>query len=164
MDLTQFNQLGAAEATAAVAHCVAIPAWAEALVAARPYASLTALYHRAEQLTHAWQANALTQALQAHPRIGEKALGEAKEAALSRTEQAAMQQAGGALQLAMLAANQTYEQRFGRVFLIRAKGRSGEEMLAELRRRLNNDDITEQQEALAQLREITLLRLMESIA
>ena len=74
-----------------------------------------------------------------------------------------MQQASGTLQLAMLAGNQTYEQRFGWVFLIRATGRSGEEMLAELQRRLNNDAESEQREALAQLREITLLRLKESI-
>jgi 2-oxo-4-hydroxy-4-carboxy-5-ureidoimidazoline decarboxylase len=36
-------------------------------------------------------------------------------------------------------------------------------MLAELQRRLNNDAASEQREALAQLREITLLRLKESI-
>jgi len=59
--------------------------------------------------------------------------------------------------------NQAYEARFGRVFLIRAKGRSGEQMLAELQRRLQNSDPAEQQEALDQLREITLLRLKETI-
>ncbi|WP_312546041.1 2-oxo-4-hydroxy-4-carboxy-5-ureidoimidazoline decarboxylase, partial [Pantoea eucalypti] len=59
--------------------------------------------------------------------------------------------------------NQAYEARFGRVFLIRAKGRSGEQMLAELQRRLQNSEVTEQQEALDQLREITLLRLKETI-
>lgn len=163
MDLNDFNQASTAQAQAAIVHCVAIPAWQQALVAARPFASLTALYTTAQQLALAWQGDALRQALSAHPRIGEKAQGAGKEAALSQQEQAAMQQANGALQLAMLAGNERYEQRFGRVFLIRAKGRSGEQMLAELQRRLNNDEETEQQEALAQLREITLLRLKESI-
>lgn len=163
MDLNDFNQASVAQAQAAIAHCVAIPAWQQALVAARPFASLTALYTTAQQLALAWQGDALQQALSAHPRIGEKAQGAGKEAALSQQEQAAMQQANGALQLAMLAGNERYEQSFGRVFLIRAKGRSGEQMLAELQRRLNNDEETEQQEALAQLREITLLRLKESI-
>ncbi|MEX5585767.1 2-oxo-4-hydroxy-4-carboxy-5-ureidoimidazoline decarboxylase, partial [Pseudomonas lurida] len=68
-----------------------------------------------------------------------------------------MQQADSALQQAMQQGNQAYEARFGRVFLIRAKGRSGEQMLAELQRRLQNSDPAEQQEVLDQLREITLL-------
>ncbi|MDU6434980.1 MAG: 2-oxo-4-hydroxy-4-carboxy-5-ureidoimidazoline decarboxylase, partial [Pantoea sp.] len=68
-----------------------------------------------------------------------------------------------ALKQAMLAGNQAYEARFGRVFLIRARGRSGEEMLAQLQRRLSHDEETETREALQQLREITLLRLKESL-
>lgn len=164
MDLVSFNQLSPEAAQAAIAHCVAIPRWQQALVAARPYATLAALHAEAERLAALWQADELEQALSAHPRIGDKVAGAGKEATLSRNEQAAMQQADGALQLAMLVGNQTYEQRFGRVFLIRAKGRSGEEMLAELQRRLNNDAESEQQEALKQLSEITLLRLKESIS
>ncbi|MDI9224073.1 2-oxo-4-hydroxy-4-carboxy-5-ureidoimidazoline decarboxylase [Pantoea sp. EA-12] len=163
MDLASFNQAAEADAQAAIAHCVAIPGWQQALVAARPFDDLTALHSAADRLAQNWQREELEQALSAHPRIGEKAQGVGKEASLSRNEQSAMQQADGALQFAMLAGNQSYEQRFGRVFLIRAKGRSGEEMLAELQRRLNNNDETEQQEALTQLREITLLRLKESI-
>ncbi|MDF7660644.1 2-oxo-4-hydroxy-4-carboxy-5-ureidoimidazoline decarboxylase [Erwiniaceae bacterium L1_54_6] len=163
MNLESFNQLSPAEAQAAIAHCVAIPAWQQALVAARPFASSAGLIAEAEALALRWQGAELEQALSAHPRIGEKARGEGKEATFSRSEQSAMLDADGALQFAMLAGNQRYEQRFGRVFLIRAKGRSGEEMLAELQRRLNNDAATEQQEALTQLREITLLRLKESI-
>lgn len=163
MDLVRFNQASAVEAQAAIAHCVAIPAWQYAVVTARPFDNLTDLYSAAASLAQQWQGEELEQALSAHPRIGERAQGGGKEAALSRNEQSAMQQADGALQFAMLAGNQSYEQRFGRVFLIRAKGRSGEEMLAELQRRLNNDAEAEQLEALAQLREITLLRLKESI-
>ncbi|HBZ17702.1 2-oxo-4-hydroxy-4-carboxy-5-ureidoimidazoline decarboxylase [Candidatus Pantoea floridensis] len=163
MDLVSFNQLPPEAAQAAIAHCVAIPAWQQALVAARPFADMAALQATADRLAQLWQADELSQALSAHPRIGDKVAGADKDAALSRKEQSAMQQASGALQLAMLAGNQTYEQRFGRVFLIRATGRSGEEMLAELQRRLNNDAESEQREALAQLREITLLRLKESI-
>ncbi|KAJ9434114.1 2-oxo-4-hydroxy-4-carboxy-5-ureidoimidazoline decarboxylase [Candidatus Pantoea symbiotica] len=163
MDLVSFNQLSPEAAQTAIAHCVAIPGWQQALVAARPYADVAALQAEADRLAQFWQAAELEQALSAHPRIGDKVAGADKEATLSRSEQSAMQQTDGALQLAMLAGNQTYEQRFGRVFLIRAKGRSGEEMLAELQRRLNNDAASEQREALAQLREITLLRLKESI-
>ncbi len=164
MDLSSFNQASSAAAQAAIAHCVAIPAWQQALVAARPFADIAALYAEAERIAHRWQRDELEQALRAHPRIGEQAAGASQDAVLSRSEQSLMQQADSALQQAMRLGNQRYEQRFSRVFLIRAKGRSGEQMLAELQRRLSNDAASEQQEVLTQLREITLLRLKESIA
>ena len=163
MELAAFNQLAADEAQAAIRHCVAIPHWQQSLVAARPFASTEALLATADALARQWQQPELEAALSAHPRIGERASGADKESVLSRGEQSAMQQADDALQQAMHKGNEAYEARFGRVFLIRAKGRSGEQMLAELQRRLQNDDSTEQQEALDQLREITLLRLKETI-
>ena len=125
MDLTGFNQASAAEAQAAIAHCVAIPGWQQAVVSARPFDDLASLHGLADRLAQQWQDAELEQALSAHPRIGERAAGTGKEATLSRHEQSAMQQVAGALQFAMLVGNQSHEQRFGRVFLIRAKGRSG---------------------------------------
>ena len=44
---------------------------------------------------------------------------------------------------ALAEGNREYEKRFDRVFLIRAAGRSSAEILAELHRRLGNDDETE---------------------
>ncbi|MBP2169947.1 2-oxo-4-hydroxy-4-carboxy-5-ureidoimidazoline decarboxylase [Erwinia toletana] len=158
----QFNQLSDAEARHAIAHCVALPGWCSELAAARPYASLDTLLQHAAGVASHWDGDDLAQALSAHPRIGERAAGAGKEAALSRQEQSAVSDDNQLLKQALHSGNQQYEQRFGRVFLIRAKGRSGEEMLAELQRRLANDPQQELQEALTQLREITLLRLQES--
>jgi len=132
------------------------------MVAARPFASLDELLKTGERLASDWDVQALDKALSAHPRIGEKARGSDKEATLSRGEQSSMKAADVELKAALQAGNAAYEQRFGRVFLIRAKGRSAAEMLAELHRRLANNLQQEQQEALGQLREITLLRLKET--
>lgn len=162
MTLEQFNDAPEQEANRQIAHCVAIPEWAGELVAARPFATLEALLKSGDELARSWDGQALNQALSAHPRIGEKAGGNGKEAELSRNEQSSVNAQDDDLKQALRAGNAAYEQRFGRVFLIRAKGRSGEEMLAELQRRLNNDPQPEQQEALNQLREITLLRLKEA--
>lgn len=162
MNLTQFNQASAADAQHSVEHCVALPDWAAALVDARPYPSLEALLAHAESLTQTWDSLALTLALAAHPRIGERAAGSGKEAELSSREQGQVNAADLPLAQALQAGNAAYEQRFGQVFLIRAKGRSGEQILAELHRRLDNDAQQEQCEALQQLRDITLLRLEET--
>jgi 2-oxo-4-hydroxy-4-carboxy-5-ureidoimidazoline decarboxylase len=61
------------------------------------------------------------------------------------------------------AANATYEQRFGRVFLVRAAGRTSDQILAELRRRLYNDEEAERAETVTALRDIALLRLSEVV-
>ena len=66
-----------------------------------------------------------------------------------------------AVMAALAEGNREYERRFDRVFLIRAAGRSANEVLAELRRRLDNDDETERAETVAALREIALLRLKD---
>ena len=78
---------------------------------------------------------------------------------LSRQEQGAVDNRDRQLAQALQEGNARYEARFGRVFLIRAKGRSGEEILRALNARLENSDAQEVQAALEQLWEITLLRL-----
>jgi OHCU decarboxylase len=76
-----------------------------------------------------WGSAELEQALSAHPRIGEKPAGQQAHAALSRQEQSAVNVDDMQLAEALRMGNARYEARFGRVFLIRAKGRSGEEIL-----------------------------------
>jgi 2-oxo-4-hydroxy-4-carboxy-5-ureidoimidazoline decarboxylase len=60
---------------------------------------------------------------------------------------------------ALAAENLQYEKKFGHVFLIFASGRSGDEILAELRRRMNNDAAAELAEARVQLARIATARL-----
>jgi 2-oxo-4-hydroxy-4-carboxy-5-ureidoimidazoline decarboxylase len=157
--LIPFNQLSAEQARALLAPCVAIPHWVEQLVAQRPYASRGALLDKARTLAAGWGEAELAQALSAHPRIGEKPQTTGGHAEFSRSEQSAVDDNDARLTQALKEDNARYEARFGRVFLIRAKGRSGEEILAALERRLNNGDAEELRETLAQLVEITLLRL-----
>ena len=157
--LHDFNHLPHEKALALIHPCVALPEWADALALRRPYASRDELFSTASALTQNWDEAALAQALNAHPRIGEKPAGSQAEAALSRQEQGAVNEADAALARALREGNARYEARFGRVFLIRAKGRSGEEILQALHARQENSDAQEIRAALEQLREITLLRL-----
>jgi 2-oxo-4-hydroxy-4-carboxy-5-ureidoimidazoline decarboxylase len=85
--------------------------------------------------------------------------GSTTEAEASRREQSSMTDAEDDTRAALLDGNRAYEERFGHVFLIRAAGRSPEEMLGELRRRLGNDAEAEQAEATEQLAQITALRV-----
>ena len=163
MLLDEFNAADAPAAASVVGVWAAIPTWVDAVVAGRPYASLDALTSRAAALADEWSVADLDAALARHPRIGQHPIGAGAEAAASRREQASMADAAAGVTAAIAAGNSAYEQRFGRVFLIRAAGRTPEQILAELQRRLRNDDEAEAADALGQLAEIAILRLRSSV-
>ena len=163
MELPEFNRLDAAAAADIVGVWAAIPSWTDALVAGRPYASVDELTQAARAGAERWTGDDLDAALAHHPRIGARVTGTGGEAAASRREQSSMADADADIADAIAAGNAAYEERFGRVFLIRAAGRSPGEMLAELRRRLANDDDAETSEALGQLAQIALLRLEATV-
>lgn len=163
MPLAEFNAAPLADAAATAAVWAAVPAWVDAVVAGRPYASVDAAADAAGAAAAQWHAADLDAALAHHPRIGARPSGAGAEAEASRREQASMATAADDVAAALASANADYEARFGRVFLIRAAGRSPAEMLAEARRRLGNDDEAETAEALEQLRQIALLRLRTTL-
>src|SRR6478735_4045285 len=111
----------------------------------------------AEEITWAEVAGALAR----HPRIGEKATGDAGDVALSASEQAGVADADTA---ALAAGNLAYEQRFGYIYLICASGLSGAQMVAALRARLTHDDEQERLVVMEELRKIAALRLAKAIA
>lgn len=153
-----FNALSEAAATERLLTCLAVPRWAKEVAAGRPYADPAALTARASAAATELSDDELAAALDRHPRIGERA-GAGHDAEFSRHEQAQVDRDDAAVVGALAEGNREYEKRFDRVFLIRAAGRSAAEILAELRRRLDNDDETERNETVTQLREIALLRL-----
>lgn len=60
---------------------------------------------------------------------------------------------------ALARGDEVYERRFGRPFLIRTQGRTREDVLDELQRRLKNDPADEAAEVRQQLREIAVQRV-----
>jgi 2-oxo-4-hydroxy-4-carboxy-5-ureidoimidazoline decarboxylase len=157
--LDAFNEEPAEQAERALRACNAAPRFAAEVLAGRPYPSVDALVARAEAVARALPWDQVATALDAHPRIGDRVEGPSPEAVASRQEQGSMGGADAGLRAALVDGNRAYEQRFGHVFLIRAAGRSPEEMLAALRRRLVNDEETERAEVTEQLAQITALRV-----
>jgi 2-oxo-4-hydroxy-4-carboxy-5-ureidoimidazoline decarboxylase len=138
--------------------CLGSDNWVE-MMAGRDYVSLDELADTGFAAASALRIEDVEQALAAHPRIGERAQGSDAEAALSASEQSASATDDLAQAALMDRANADYESRFGRVFLIRAAGRTRAEILRELERRLTNDDASELRETAEQLRDIAVLRL-----
>jgi 2-oxo-4-hydroxy-4-carboxy-5-ureidoimidazoline decarboxylase len=133
--------------------CLSVPRWADDVLAGQPYADRAALLASADEAARSLSDEELEQALSGHPRIGERGGDQ------SQREQSGVDPSLGDTAARLAAANAAYEQRFGRVFLIRAAGRDAEEILTELHRRLANDDEAERAETVDNLRQIALLRL-----
>lgn len=131
--------------------------WVETMASARPYGEAAAVLAAAEDAFSTLTADDWLEAFAAHPRIGERRGRQGEEGeAMSRTEQAGV---GDDVSAELAEVNQAYEERFGYTYIVRAAGRTGEEMLELARARLANDPDTELEVAAAQQREITELRL-----
>ncbi len=157
-EVAAFNALSADEANGLLRSCLDVPRWVGEVEGGRPYAGWPALRAAAEQSAATLTDDELEAALARHPRIGERA-GAGHDAEHSEREQSGVDPADQDTVSRLAAGNAAYERRFDRVFLIRAAGRPAEEILAELERRLGNDDRTERDETVQQLGEIALLRL-----
>ena len=152
-------QLTDAELRDGLTACLSVPRWVDEVAGHAPYASLDELLRVANDAAAPLSAAEVDQAMASHPRIGDKVTGHRPEHRFSAAEQHASQDDDEALADALARGNAAYEERFGRVFLIRAAGRSRPEILAELRRRLQLDPEVELREVGSELRDIALLRI-----
>ncbi|KAA1426027.1 2-oxo-4-hydroxy-4-carboxy-5-ureidoimidazoline decarboxylase [Nocardioides antri] len=163
MRIEDFNTLPDDEAAAALRACVGIDSWVHVLTVGRPYDDPAHLLATARAQAATWTPAEVEGALADHPRIGERPTGSGAAADHSRTEQGGLDPADADLAERLRAGNLAYEERFGRIYLVRAKGRSGEELLALLEQRLGNDPATELAVTKEQLAEIALLRLTDLV-
>jgi 2-oxo-4-hydroxy-4-carboxy-5-ureidoimidazoline decarboxylase len=138
---------------------LAVPRWVDDVVAFAPFDSLEQLLARASEAATPLEASEIEEAIAHHPRIGEKPVGEGTSQAFSRAEQAGLGDEDADLSEAIRAGNAAYEERFDRVFIIRAAGRSRAEILTELERRLELPNSSELEIVGEQLRDIALLRI-----
>ncbi|MFL6113191.1 MAG: 2-oxo-4-hydroxy-4-carboxy-5-ureidoimidazoline decarboxylase [Catenulispora sp.] len=157
--LAALNALDARRAARELAACCASSRWVAALTAGRPFGTVAELYSAAAVVLTMMDWPDVLEALAAHPRIGSPATGTGLEAAWSRLEQAGAHGAPVSTAEALAVANAAYEAKFGFVFLIRAAGRSADEMLASALDRLDHDESTEQPVVRAELAQIVRLRL-----
>ena len=143
--------------------CLSVPRWADDVLAGQPYADDAACLEVADRAARRLTDEELDQALSAHPRIGERGGAQSQREQSGVVPTGSTDEEGRATAVRLAAGNAAYEQRFGRVFLIRAAGRDADQILSELDRRLGNDHDAERAETVDNLRQIALLRLAEAI-
>jgi 2-oxo-4-hydroxy-4-carboxy-5-ureidoimidazoline decarboxylase len=181
-ELTWFNELPDRAAQQALLECCSAPGWAEVMTAGRPYFSAQDAIQRSGAIVATLTTTDLAEALAGHPRIGERPdtsqdgasqdranqdranQDRARAADWSRREQAGVEAGDTATRQALAEANLEYEQRFGHIYLVCASGRSGTELLALLRGRLQNEPEDEWQVVRTELQKINALRLQRLLA
>jgi len=138
---------------------LAVERWVTDVQSKSPFASLEDLLSTAGAAAMPLAPVEIDEALSEHPRIGEKPVGAGAAQQFSRSEQASADADDAETNALIADGNAEYEALFGRVFLIRAAGRTRLEILQELRRRLALPADEELQIVGEQLRDIALLRL-----
>lgn len=144
------------EAQRGLEACFANRDWAAAVAGGRPYPDVNAVLAAAEDEWRRMSNQDWLDSLAAHPRIGERG-GHAP--ATSEREQSEVTSASESTLAALAAENRLYEERFGHVFLISARGRTADEVLQALRDRMSNAPSTELNVAADEQRKIARLRL-----
>jgi hydroxyisourate hydrolase len=165
MQLADLNALDDEAASRALLRCCGSARWAAQMVAARPFAGVEALAASADATWRALTEADWLEAFAAHPRIGSGGAGKAGGAASSGgrawsdDEQAGVAGAAEQTRRRLEEANRDYEARFGYIFIVCATGKTGDEMLALLERRLRHRPGDELRIAAEEQRKITQLRL-----
>jgi 2-oxo-4-hydroxy-4-carboxy-5-ureidoimidazoline decarboxylase len=160
--LVHWHALSVEEAAQEILPCCGSTSWARAVAKRRPINDVASLLVVADETWWGLGPSDWMEAFSKHPRIGERKapqVASAQSATWSAQEQRNVADAGKSVQRALAEANQEYERRFDRVFIVCATGKSVSEILEILRRRLQNDDSTELREAAEEQRKITNIRL-----
>jgi OHCU decarboxylase len=163
-ELDRLNSLSPADAQAEFLKCCGATLWAKRMSEARPFASVEQLCSKADETWASLEEYDWLEAFRAHPKIGERkaeATQSKQAASWSSQEQSQAQQAAEETKAAIAQGNKVYEERFGFIFIICASGRSADEILSELNRRLANDAEAEIRLAAEEQRKITRLRLQK---
>jgi 2-oxo-4-hydroxy-4-carboxy-5-ureidoimidazoline decarboxylase len=160
--LARWNSLDPAAAAREALPCCGSQAWAAALASKRPFTDTASMVEASAAVWFALPEAAWQEAFDSHPRIGQKhaqSVATKKSLQWSAQEQRAALSTDEVVKQALEEANLRYEQRYGRIFIVCATGKTPSEILAILEIRMRNDAASEFREAAEQQRQITQLRL-----
>ena len=155
MTFGSFNAAPVPDAERDVLACCASTAFAKAVAGGRPYPDGAALLAAVDAAFDALTWDDILESINGHPRIGDRTA----QGGMSAAEQSGAAAAADGVKQGLADGNLAYEQRFGHIFLICASGLSGQEMLTQLRARLENNQDAERDVVRAELLKITRLRM-----
>jgi len=160
--LARWNAAPLEAAATLILPCCGSKSWARGMAARRPLRDEGALMAASDEVWRHLNESDWMEAFNSHPRIGESSAPNSsgqRSSAWAMQEQNKVAGAGEAVKIALAEGNREYENKFGRIFIVCATGKSAAELMEILRRRLKNDARTELYEAAEQQRQIIRIRL-----
>lgn len=166
MTLEEFNSLPADDQHAALERCCGAQHWVKQMLGKAPFSSKDQLFYFADYLWDNANEESWLEAFSHHPKIGDidslaKKFGNTKQWA--EGEQRGVQSASQTILEDLAKGNQTYEEKFGYIFIVCATGKSASKMLELLNERLPNDEDDEIFIAMKEQQKITKIRLEKLI-
>ena len=164
--LAAWNTADEADAVDAMIACCGARRWATAMATLRPFASGMELSAAADREWRRMEEADWMEAFACHPRIGGRRAvhATAQSVAWSRQEQSSTAGAADRVLAELAEGNAAYEERFGFTYIVCATGKTADEMLEILQRRLASDRASELREAAEQQRQILQIRLGKWLA
>lgn len=164
MTIHELNEMPPAELNATLFKCCGSAAWVNKMLTLFPMDELVELLDFAEAQWFNCREEDWREAFSQHPKIGDIASLQKKFASTAdwaAEEQMGVNTANAETQQALQKANKQYEDKFGYIFIVSAAGKSAEEMLNILQKRLQNEPEAEIKIAADEQNKITLLRLQK---
>lgn len=164
--LNEFNTLSERDAQEALTFCCGSSKWVKEMIEKRPFKSLKEMKEKGTQIWNTLAESDWKEAFLHHPKIGD--LDSLKKKFASTKAWAEQEQKGSlgapeAILQALARGNETYENRFGFIFIVCATGKTAQEMLALLEARIKNPIEVEIKKAAGEQEKITQIRLEKLI-
>ena len=162
MTIAEFDHFSLEKKKELLLQCCGSSAWITRMLAEPAFEDLVDIMEVAEEKWYECNEADWLEAFEHHPQIGD--VNSLKEKFASTKEWVSAEQSGvnsasqNILQQ-LTDTNKKYRERFGYIFIVCATGRSAEEMLGLIQRRMNNSPEEEIKIAMAEQNKITKLRL-----
>jgi len=164
--LADFNKLSKETSEEALRFCCGSSTWVRQMNQSRPFKSLAELKKQSSQIWNTLSESEWKEAFLHHPKIGDLESLKKKFAgtkAWAEEEQKGSQGASEETLQSLARGNESYENRFGFIFIVCATGKTAAELLEILEKRLRNEPQTELRVAAQEQDKITQIRLEKLI-
>lgn len=166
VSLAEFNKLPTEAAEEALRFCCGSSSWGSQMAQLRPFESLLELKKHSSLIWSSLSESDWKEAFLHHPKIGDLESLKKKFAGTkhwAEEEQRGSQGASEEVLQALARGNESYENRFGFIFIVCATGKTAAEMLEILEKRLENKPQAEIKIAALEQDKITQIRLEKLI-
>jgi len=161
-DVEWLNRLPEDKAIDKFRGCCGSEAWCQTMIQRRPFISVTELHRLGDDAMDGLGQQDWKQAFESHPQIGDLTSLRMKfsgNKAWSAAEQSGIASANDQILTELVKGNADYLAKFGFIFIVCASGKSAAELLSALQLRLPLNPAVELDNAAAEQRKITHLRI-----